>query len=339
MFKSRPESPATLYIILMLFIGTQACKNSETVAEEVYEQKKLPLIFDTDANNELDDQHALAYLLFNADTFEIKGVTVNATSSGGDIDAQYAEAERVLKLCRADTLPLLKGANKSFTEIDQTVTNKDFDGYEAVNFIIDQAKAADQKLLVLAVGKLTTVALALVKDSTIAEKIKLVWLGSNYPEPGEYNQDNDTVAMNYILNSRIEFEIATVRYGQPSGTGAVKLTKEEALRKLPGRGVRTTSPITGRHGGEFYTFGDYAVDLFEHIDYDGTPPARALFDMAAVAIVKNPGWAERRTIPAPILIGNKWVERPANKRKVTIWENFKTTEILDDFFKSIPPAK
>ena len=30
----------------------------------------IPVIFDTDANNELDDQHALAYLLLNDSTFQ-----------------------------------------------------------------------------------------------------------------------------------------------------------------------------------------------------------------------------------------------------------------------------
>ena len=53
--------------------------------------------------------------------------------------------------------------------------------------------------------------------------------------------------------------------------------------------------MTGRHGGAFTNFGDYSVDLFEHIDLYGDPPSRALFDMAAVAIVKNPAWATLRS--------------------------------------------
>ena len=46
---------------------------------------RIPVIVDTDANNELDDQHALAYVLLNGDTFDVEGVTVNATRGGGDI--------------------------------------------------------------------------------------------------------------------------------------------------------------------------------------------------------------------------------------------------------------
>ena len=47
--------------------------------------QKLRVLVDTDANNELDDQHALAYLLFNGRSFDVEGITVNTTRGGGDI--------------------------------------------------------------------------------------------------------------------------------------------------------------------------------------------------------------------------------------------------------------
>ena len=178
-------------------------------------------------------------------------------------------------------------------------------------------------------------ALALKADKEFAKRTRIVWLGSNYPEPGEYNQDNDTVAMNYVLNSGIPFEMVTVRYGKPSGTDAVSVTQTEIEEKMPGLGPLSTQTVTGRHGGEFSRFGDYSVDLFKYIDYHGDPPSRALFDMVAVAILKNPDWGEKRTIPAPVLIDNEWVERPENPRQITVWENFNKQELLADFFESI----
>ncbi|HRG78799.1 MAG TPA: nucleoside hydrolase, partial [Cyclobacteriaceae bacterium] len=204
--------------------------------------------------------------------------------------------------------------------------------------MIEQAhKPAEDKLVIVAVGKLSTVALAVAKDPSIAKLIRLVWLGSNYPEPGEHNQNNDTLAMNYLLNSDIDFEMVTVRYGKPSGTAAVVITQQDVNKLMPGLGPHISTPVTGRHGGEFYCFGDYSINLFEHINYDGDPPARALFDMAAVAIVKNPAWAKHRSIAAPIFINNQWVERPKNLRTITIWENFNREAIIADFFSSFPP--
>jgi len=322
---------------LMFLLATSVILFNCQPKEKKQETKKLRVIFDTDTNNELDDQHALAYLLFNQSLFKIEGITINTTSSGGNMDKQYAEARRVLQLCDADTLPVLKGADQSFQDILPSIDSSDYEAKAAVDFIIQQAhQPSEDKLVVLAVGKLSNIALAIAKDPSIAAHIRLVWLGSNYPEPGEHNQNNDTIAMNYLLNSNIDFEMVTVRYGKPSGTSAVSITKEEVNKWMPGLGPHIKTPVTGRHGGGFYCFGDYSVNLFEHIDYHGDPPSRALFDMAAVAIVKNPSWAQVYDHPAPLFTSGQWVERPTNTHKIKIWENFKTKDIIDDFLKSFP---
>lgn len=300
-------------------------------------REKIRVIFDTDANNELDDQHALAYLLFSGDVFAVEGVTVNATHSGGPIDDQYAEARRVIQLCDLkEEIKLFKGANGSFSEIAPHIGNASFDGADAVNFIVGQAeKNDDRPLFLIAVGKLTNVALALKKEPSIASRVRVVWLGSNYPEPGEYNQDNDTTAMNYVLKSNCPFEMVTVRYGKPTGTDAVRATLDEIKTRMPGLGPRVGTPVEGRHGNSFETFGDYSVNLFEHINLHGDPPSRALFDMAAVAIVKDPTFAHAAEISCPILVDNQWVEQPDNPRKITVWENFDKERIMDDFYRTM----
>ncbi|WP_317174851.1 nucleoside hydrolase [Pararhodonellum marinum] len=295
------------------------------------------MIFDTDTNNELDDQFALAYLLFNGHIFDIEGVTVNATRSGGKIEEHYEEAKRILQLANLyQDIPLLKGANGSFEEIRGDLARSTYDGKDAVDFIIEQANADHpSKLIVLAVGKLTNVALALERDTALRSKIEVVWLGSNYPKPGEYNQDNDTVALNYVLKTAVPFEMVTVRYGASSGTDAVKATKSEIEANMPGLGPKSDQPVTGRHGGSFVHFGDYAVNLFEHIDYHGDPPSRALFDMAAVAILKNPEWAKNKEIPAPVLMDNAWQELPENPRRIILWEDFDKNAIMEDFYSTM----
>jgi purine nucleosidase len=309
---------------------------------------KIPVLFDTDANNEVDDQHALAYLLFSGDHFKIEGVTVNATSSPAgysnesDVSDHYEEAKRVMQLCGElyGKIPLKTGANDSFEEIKNYIDEPDFDGHEAVDFIIEQAmQSRSQKLVLLPVGKLTNIALALMKEPAIAEKVRIVWLGSNYPEPGEHNQDWDIESMNYILDVDVPFEMVTVRYGNPSGTSAVMVSKDQILHRMPGKGPEISTPVTGRNGGGFTNFGDYSVNLFEQYGMWGDPPGRALFDMAAVAILKNPDWAETREIPAPVYLDGKWVERPNNPRKITLWEWFDIYGIMNDFFVTMDNYK
>lgn len=332
------------FLILILLIAVASCKekgaekkSGSTQPEEIASEK-IKIIFDTDANNELDDQFAIAYMLFNGDVFDVEGITVNATRNDVNVQGHYDEAERIMQLCNLKgAVPLLKGAEANFQEIATDFDPSDFDGQVGVDFILEETKK--DSVTVVAVGKLTNIALALKKDPSFAGRTKIIWLGSNYPEPGEYNQDNDTIAMNYVLNSDIPLEMVTVRYGKSSGTDAVAVTKSEIKEKLPGLGPKATDPITGRHGGTFDTFGDYGIDLFEHIfDHMGTSevtPSRPLFDMVALAILKNPDWAETKRIPCPILIDNQWVERPGNSRKIRIWENFKKQPILEDFYETL----
>jgi purine nucleosidase len=300
-------------------------------------KNKVRILLDTDANNEIDDQHAIAYMLLSGDVFLVEGLTVNRTNNGGDIEAQALEAERVVGLCNMHpALSVTRGASSSFGEIVSRIDKPRFDGSDAVNLIIQRAEAYDgQKLVLLAIGKLTNVALALKKRPDIVDKVKLVWLGSNYPKPGEYNLEADPESLNFVLDCAVEFELAVVRYGAQSGTSAVRVTLEDVAARLRGQGPTAKSPITGRHGGNFTHFGDYSINLLSNVDLYYDPPSRALYDMAATAILKNPDWAEARTIPAPTLENGIWRERPDNSRKVVIRENFNHKIIVDDFYRTI----
>jgi len=317
---------------LMSILLFSACQPTQKAKETP--SPKLKILIDTDANNELDDQHALAYAFLNTDVFDVVGVTVNNTRNGNGIQGQFDEAQRIIRLFNLeDKVPLMMGAEKSFAEILPTINDSLYDGKSAVDFIIQEAmKMQDEKLVLLPVGKLTNVALAIKKEPEIIARIRVVWLGANYPDPGEYNLDNDTTSVNPVIESGVPFEMVTVRYGKPSGTAAVTVTREEVYANLKGKGPKSSTEITGRHGGTFSSFGEYSANLFEHAEMHGNPPSRALFDMAAVAIVKNPLWAEKKEIPAPRLQGIGWMEKPENPGKIIIWENFNRDAIVNDLF-------
>lgn len=290
------------------------------------------LLIDTDANNELDDQHALAYALLSGEAFRVEGITVNRTDNGGDIDAQMAEARRVVRLTGlTGNVPILKGASGTYKDIAPAVGQENFDGAEAVNFIIEQAHASGNRpLVVVPIGKLTNVALALEKDPSIASEIRVVWLGSNFPESGEYNLENDPSAVNPVIESGVPFEIAVVRYGRSTGTFAVQTFQSEIRAVMPGLGPEVESPVRGRHGNTHTTFGNYSVALFDHVDQ----AARALYDVAAVSVIKQPGWATRRSVGPYRLENGDWVQQESGPG-IVIWELFYTSKIIQDFFDTL----
>jgi hypothetical protein len=324
-------------LLALIMVGCAA----NSMPAKAAASSKIRVLIDSDANNETDDQHALAYAMFSGDIFDIEGITVNKTRNGGDVSEQIKVAVRVVKLCGLyPDVPSYKGANGSFEEIRTQIHAPDFDGYEAVNFIIEQAKKkSDRKLVLLAIGKLTNIALALEKDPSIIPNVRVVWLGSNYPKPDEYNLLSDLSAARYLLECPVDFEMVVVRNGDPSGTWGLQAYLEEILRRMPGLGPRISEPVIGRHGGEFFCFGDYSADLFSHAPRHGNPPWRSLYDVGAVAVVKNAHWAEANVIPRPALVGDKWVERPENPVKMILWDNFDKDAILRDFFSTMENYK
>jgi hypothetical protein len=267
------------------------------------------------------------------DRFDVEGITVNKTFGGGGIRQHAEEAERVVKLCGLSTsVHVYQGATGSFEEIRGTVHRPAFDGSDAVDFLIRRANADEARtLVILAIGKLTNVGLALCKDPTIGKRIRIVWLGSNYPDPGEYNFENDTSVVNYVLGLNVPFEVATVRYGKSTGTAFVKASLDDIRSKMRGKGPHISVKVVGRHGGEFDCFGDYSIDLFEHVKERN----RSLYDMAAAAIVKNSRWADSVVIHAPRFQDGRWVDQPGNPRTVVIWENFDREKIMRDFYRTM----
>lgn len=167
---------------------------------------KLRIIMDTDALAEVDDQHAIAYMLFSGDHFDVEGITVNRGSDGGQpyhrdlgIDDHFAEAVNVLKMCGAD-VPVLKGPAGNYQQLQGEVEKSTFDGSDAVHFIIERAHApSDRPLIIYACGNLTNVALALLKDPTIAPRIEIWWLGTEWPK--NYACNNHVGDLDAVITS------------------------------------------------------------------------------------------------------------------------------------------
>ncbi len=332
-----------LICIFFIAVITFSCvsKNKKNKDSKKSEKEKIQLIIDSDANNELDDQHAIAYALFNGDVFNVIGVTVNDTRNGNGIDNQLAEAKRVVKLCNLyNKVPVLKGAEKSFFEIKDSLNQARFDGYEAVNFIIEQARVPrSQKLILVPIGKLTNIALALTKDPSIVPNIKVIWLGSNFPYSGyEYNMDNDTSAINPVIESGVEFEIVVVRNGSPTGTQAVIVKTNRIKNEMPGLGPRISEHVIGRHGGEFNTFGDYSYSLFKHAD-SFRKGGRSMYDVCAFAVLKDSLFARYTKSTNSYYKNGDWIENPSFRNEIGVWDNFKADSILNDMFRSLKNYK
>jgi purine nucleosidase len=291
--------------------------------------ERIPVILDTDANNELDDQHAIAYMIFNNEIFDVRGITTNKTWNGGPVEQHTKEARRIVHLCGADDrIRVISGVNGGYYSLKDSLDNPDYDGKKAVEFIIQEAQKIPEgkKLVLIPIGKITNIALALKKDPSIVPKVRVVWLGTNWPGPGEYNMDNDTAAVNPVIESGVEMWVCTVA----GGTMQVKTTKTEIKNRLSGKG-RQVVPVEGRHGGSFDRLGDYLVNLWQNVEQE----SRSLFDMAAVATVKNPQWAEGTVVYGPRLVNGEWTTDVTAKDSVIFYRNYDVNGVMNDFWKTM----
>ena len=101
------------------------------------ERKRV--IIDTDIECEMDDQHAVAYTLFNSHVFEVEGVTVTGEHRW-QAETYTNEAKRVVHLC-ASKAPIYTGAFTTYDKIKKNIHKSKYEGHEAVDFIIERAHA------------------------------------------------------------------------------------------------------------------------------------------------------------------------------------------------------
>lgn len=79
--------------------------------------------------------------------------------------------------------------------------------------------------------------LELQKSPIIAGKIRIVWLGSNFPDPGEYNLLNDIPALLSVLQGDMELEIIPVRSNQLSETSDAEVNWDDFKKKCLEKGM------------------------------------------------------------------------------------------------------
>ena len=341
--------------LLLVLLGGVLLSPAAAAAE------RMRLIIDTDAMAEVDDQNALAYALFSGNHFEVEGITVNRGSDYPerterrpyygriDIDDHFQEAVNVARMCDSPNVPVLKGPAGNYRQLKRNVNDSTFDGSDAVNFIIERAHArSDRPLIIYACGNLTNIALALFKDPTIAPKIEIWWLGTEWPQNHACNNHaGDLDAVDAILTNpeNVTFHIIPWPH--------IGVTFAELKDRMAGRGPEVSPAVPGLKGDgpAFTCFGDYSVYLFERfVGARQKERGRSLLDVLGFTAVKsNVGKFTPYEMGAPSFVvevesetgsqahryPGKWVENNDNPRRVTLWRAPNRDAAYHDFFKTM----
>ena len=178
-------------------------------------KETVPILFDTDIGNDIDDAIALSYLL-KQPRCQLLGIT----TVSGDTAKRAALAEALCRAAKKDNIPihagltgpLLHGRGQSevaqYKAIESTPHRTNFGApSEAVLFLRDTIRKNPGKLTLLAVGPLTNIAALFALDPEVPGLLKRVVLmcgvftggmASHGPGAREWNALIDPVATGIV---------------------------------------------------------------------------------------------------------------------------------------------
>ena len=178
---------------------------------------KLPVVLDTDAYNEVDDQFAIGYLLHSPEKIDLQAIyaapfydkercfyNYKSQSAAEGMQNSYKEIQTLLRLAgREDMLEnVYSGADRFLQDRGEPVDSP------AVQDLIRRAMrhSAEDPLYVVAIGAPTNIASAILLAPEIARRIVVVWLGGNvldWPSCREFNLSQDLAASKVLFSDKV----------------------------------------------------------------------------------------------------------------------------------------
>ena len=242
--------------------------------------KKIKLIIDSDAANEIDDLYAIVMALAYPERFDIMGFVAThfAQRAGRDsIDQSYALITELLeKSGMQGRYSVFRGSEP------MRYPNTPTDG-EGVDFIVKTARSCtpDAPLWVVGIGAATNMASALLKAPDIAPTVRYVFHGrseATWPERTEqFNVYGDIIAAKVLLES----DVPLVWFDTGTNLCASYETTKERLAPKGG-------------------LGKYLHDFRDRHPYFALPD-KGFFDMGDFTFLLDPDSCESEIIDAPEL--------------------------------------
>lgn len=276
-------------------------------------QEKAKVLVDADTANEVDDLFALSIILMDP------GVEVTALNAAQWQTAHWTTPKSMEDSHRLNQMllgimglevPLNRGGAARMYDWGDRAQHS-----AAAYEIIEQAKAQKEgeKLNIIALGALTNVASAVFIEPSIAEKIKLYWLGTTYDfdqgilRKDDFNCAMDPYALSHLLFSEVEMHIIPV-----SVASKMTFDYEESRSKM-----------------ENHFLGDFLLKIWDdHID--GGRTRRTIWDLSIINAFLHPEWMEEVEIKT---------SKDNGGRTVYYYKDFKADTMRADFFAKIKTYK
>lgn len=239
---------------------------------------RVDVVLDTDAYNEIDDQFAISYMIRSKEKLCVKGICAapflneNSVSPSDGMIKSYDEILNLLTLAKEEELKsIVYKGSESFMKSEDTPIES-----EAADFMATLADSysPENPLYIVAIGAVTNVASAILKNPRMIENCVIVWLGGHATHmpraASEFNMSEDIAAARIIFGCGVPLvqlpckgvvaHFATTRYELEHWL----MGKNELCDYLCSHTIKTAE--------------SYAA---------GTPWSRSIWDVTAVAWLLN----------------------------------------------------
>lgn len=281
-------------------------------------EKKIRIIVNTDAKNEVDDQFAIVHTLLT-EAFELKGFVSAHFGTEKSLHSEqesYDEIQKILELMNKKSgVQCFHGATKAMTEKEVPMES------EGARFIIEEAMKEDDRPLYIAfLGALTDMAAAILLEPKIQEKnIIVVWIGGgNWPAGGwEYNLRNDIMAANVVFQSSVE----------------VWQIPRDVYRMMPVSFAELYTKVR-IHGD----IGKYLCDNvieFNNRNVKHPQEYRILGDSPAIGVILYQDCGEWEWRPAPEFDRDMHYIHTGKNRPIRVYKNINSRFIFEDLYAKL----
>ena len=331
---------------------------------------KIHLIIDSDAKNEVDDQFAIAWALRSKDRFyvdavyaapfshtcfqqfnqaqgalsETAGVIGSAAGPADGMEQSYQEIVKLFELLNEPVDGRVFRGSTEYMNADATPVDSD-----SAHDLIRRAHESKEPLYVAAIGAATNIASALRMDPSITDKIVVVWLGGNALGMGqgiEFNLIQDVRAAQVLFDSKVPliwvpcFDVASLL-----SVSEAEL-REKLLHTTPiGNYLAQTvlaafaspkSDIAFMHlnrGSNLRGNCDESEEYLSQFPTDKVAWSRIIWDIATIAVLKNPNWTPSVLIPSPILNDDfTWGKANIDRHRIRLVTHCYRNMIFGDLF-------
>lgn len=293
----------------------------QELISELKNGKKKKIILDTDAYNEVDDQYAIAYSMLSPDRVEILSINAapflnkRSTSAGDGMEKSYNEIFRITALTdpeKAKDIPVYRGSDRFLPSKSEYVSSP------ACDNIIRTVMNSDETVWIVAIGAITNVASAIIKEPAICERAALVWLGGHAltcPDTKEFNLRQDIPAAEVVFDSGIP------------------------LLQIPCDGV-CSSFITTIPEVEYYLRGknelcDYLCDITASYTKNPYGWSKVIWDVTAIACITQPEALAMVVLPRPYVTSDCRYAFDAAREPYVYVRKIRRDPIYADLFRKL----